>query len=221
MIEMLRPALIAGLVLTEVGLWQWRVLIASRGNRGGAVALGAVGAILQITAISQVVTNVTDPLSIAAYAIGVGAGVLLGLVAGDRLSPGRIGVTVVSEAPDLAAALWSRGWPVTAQTALGANGPVAVLTLTLSRRHEARLHRDVMLLAPDATWKAEDLRKRPTAEVPRLITPPADRRLAPLRRRSAGHASDAQLPGESGRLPAGAHVEPAEDRRDVMVRGLA
>ena len=88
MIEMLRPAVIAGLVLTEVGLWQWRVLIASRGNRGGAVALGAVGAILQITAISQVVTNVTDPLSIAAYAIGVGAGVLLGLIAGDRLSPG-------------------------------------------------------------------------------------------------------------------------------------
>ena len=88
MIDMLRPALIAGLVLTEVGLWQWRVLIASRGNRGGAVALGA-------------------------------------------------------------------------------NGPVTVLTLILNRRHEARLHRDVTLLDPHATWRAEDVRKRPSTDAPR------------------------------------------------------
>jgi hypothetical protein len=50
MYDVLRPLMIAVLVLTEVGLWQWRVLIAARGNRSGAVSLGAVGAVLQITA---------------------------------------------------------------------------------------------------------------------------------------------------------------------------
>ncbi|MGE3285766.1 MAG: DUF5698 domain-containing protein [Pseudonocardia sp.] len=166
MIDIVRPVLITALVLTEVGLWQWRVLIANRGNRGGAVALGALGAVLQITAISQVVMNVDDPLSIAAYAVGVGAGVLLGLVAGDRLTPGRLKVTVVAGDPALATELWSRGWAVTTQTALGADGPVTVLTVTIGHRDEARLHRDVARLAPDAAWSAEEVRRPPGRPVP-------------------------------------------------------
>src|SRR5690348_218483 len=97
--DILRPLLITTLVLAEVGLWQWRVLIAARGNRCVAVLLGAGGAVLQITAISQVVSTVDDPVSIAAYAVGVGGGVLLGLVAGDRLTPGSVAVTVVTATP--------------------------------------------------------------------------------------------------------------------------
>ena len=161
-----RPLLIAALVLTEVGLWQWRVLIAARGNRAGAVALGAVGAVLQITAISQVVTNVDDPLSVGAYAAGVGLGVLAGLVASDRLTPGSIGVTVVSGSAHLAEELWARGWPVTAHRGHGAAGPVTVVSVAISRRCESRLHRDVVELAPDATWTAEEQRPRPTRHTP-------------------------------------------------------
>jgi uncharacterized protein YebE (UPF0316 family) len=202
MIDILRPLLIAGLVLTEVGLWQWRVLIASRGNRGGAVALGAVGAVLQITAISQVVMNVTDPVSVGAYAVGVAAGVLLGLVAGERLTPGLIGVTVVTDARTLADALWARGWPATVQTAHGVRGPVAVLSFTIDRRHEARLHRDVAQLDPRAVWRAEDLRRRPGA-------PSAA--ASPLHAEAAGHR---------GRLAPGTHLQLGEDRRHVVVGGL-
>ena len=163
MIDILRPLLITALVVVEVGLWQWRVVIASRGSRSGPVALGALGAVLQITAISQVVMNVTDPLSVAAYATGVGAGVLLGLLAGDRLSPGSIGVTVVTDNPDLVDELWARGWPATSQPGCGENGPVTVLSVVINRRHESRLHRDVAELAPDALWSAKDQRKRPAA----------------------------------------------------------
>jgi uncharacterized protein YebE (UPF0316 family) len=162
MYDVLRPLVIAVLVLTEVGLWQWRVLIAARGNRSGAVLLGAVGAVLQITAISQVVTNLEDPLSVGAYAAGVGTGVLLGLIAGQRLTPGWIGVTVVSDTPGIAEALWARGWAVTAQPGFGENGPVTVLSVSIDGRHEARLHGDVMELAPGAAWSAEDHRKRPS-----------------------------------------------------------
>jgi uncharacterized protein YebE (UPF0316 family) len=161
-IDILRPLVISCLVLTEVGLWQWRVIIAARGNRAGAVALGAVGAVLQITAIGQVVTNATDPLSVAAYAVGVGAGVLLGLLAGDRLSTGSIAITIVSAVTDLADDLRTRGWPVTVQAGYGEEGPVDVLSLVIGRRYETRLCRDVAQLAPDALWGAVDRRKRPS-----------------------------------------------------------
>jgi uncharacterized protein YebE (UPF0316 family) len=70
----LRPLVIASLVLTEVGIWQWRMVIAHRGNRVMAMLLGVLGAVLQITAITQVVAGVHDPLSIVGYAAGVGLG---------------------------------------------------------------------------------------------------------------------------------------------------
>jgi hypothetical protein len=118
--EALRPLLIAGLVLTEVGIWQWRMVIAHRGSRATAMLLGVIGAVLQITAITQVVAGVHDPLSIAAYAGGVGFGVLFGLVAGDRLTPGAVGVTIVTSCEQLARRLWELGWPATAQPGHGA-----------------------------------------------------------------------------------------------------
>jgi uncharacterized protein YebE (UPF0316 family) len=120
--------------------------------------LGTIGAVLQITAISQVVANVHDPLSVAAYAGGVGLGVLLGLLAGDRLTPGTIGVTIATTAPGVARALWDRGWPATVQTGHGARGPLTLLSIALDRRDHARLQRDVAHIAPEASWNVGDLR---------------------------------------------------------------
>jgi uncharacterized protein YebE (UPF0316 family) len=154
----LRPLLIAGLVTTEVGLWQWRMVIAARGNRPSAMLLGAIGAILQITAIGQVVTNLSDPLSIAAYAGGVGIGVLLGLIAGDRLTPGKVSVTIATAVPGVADALWARGWPATMQSGHGEHGPISILSVAISRDDEGQLHRDVRELAPEASWRIEELR---------------------------------------------------------------
>jgi uncharacterized protein YebE (UPF0316 family) len=135
------------------------------------MVLGAVGAILQITAISQVVTNAHDPLSVAANAAGVAGGVLLGLVAGDRFSPGEVGVTVITEVPDVAAGLWARGWPATAHSGQGEQGPVSVLFLAINRRQEPRLHKDVAHLAPGARWITEELRRRPSPPLARQNLP--------------------------------------------------
>lgn len=153
----IRPLLIAALVMTEVGLWQWRMVVADRGHRATVMLLGTAGAILQITAISQVVTNLGDPLSVAAYAGGVGIGVLLGLIAGDRFTPGRIEVTIITTEPAAAAGLWSRGWPVTRQTGYGAGGPLDVLFVAITRHDERVLRGDVSSLAPDARWSSVDL----------------------------------------------------------------
>ena len=69
-----------------------------------------------------------------------------------------IGVTVVTKEPDLARSLWDRGWPVTAQSGRAENGPVTILSVPVDRRDEARLHRDVQSIAPDAVCTTRDLR---------------------------------------------------------------
>jgi uncharacterized protein YebE (UPF0316 family) len=159
--DLVRALVIAGLVVTEVGLWQWRMVVAARGGRAAAMLLGTAGAVLQITAITQVVTHVQDPLSVSAYAGGVGLGILLGLVAGDRITPGSVGVTVITGVDSVAGELWSRGWPVTVSPGHGELGPVRVLYVIVSRRDEAQLHRDVVALDPSAFWSVEDVRSRP------------------------------------------------------------
>ena len=156
--EIFRPLLIAALVVTEVAIWQWRMVIAHRGRRSGAMLLGIVGALLQITAITQVVANVHDPLSIGAYAVGVGCGVLFGLVAGERLTPGMVDVTVITSAPDLAARLWRLGWPAVAQPGHGEDGPVTFVSVAIERRDEAHLRRVVRDLDPAARWSSTELR---------------------------------------------------------------
>jgi uncharacterized protein YebE (UPF0316 family) len=153
----IRALLIAVLVMTEVGLWQWRMVVADRGRRATVMVLGATGAILQITAISQVVTNLDDPLSIAGYACGVGMGVLVGLIAGDRFTPGRIGVTVITDEPGVADGLWARGWPVTRQAGDGESGPLDVLFVMVARQQASALRADVSRLAPNALWSSVDL----------------------------------------------------------------
>ena len=162
--DALHPLLIAGLVVTEVAIWQWRMVIAHRGRRVSAMLLGIIGAVLQITAITQVVADVSDPVSIIAYATGVGFGVLFGLVAGERFTPGMISVTIITEAPHLAPDLWGQGWPVTAQSGHTENGLVTILSVPVTRRDEARLRRDVQSITPDAVWTTKDLRAPNSAD---------------------------------------------------------
>ena len=67
-----RPLLIAGLVVTEVAIWQWRMVIAHRGSRVSAMLLGIIGAVLQITAITQVIADVSLARGRAAHRPGRG-----------------------------------------------------------------------------------------------------------------------------------------------------
>jgi uncharacterized protein YebE (UPF0316 family) len=157
------PLLIIARVVTEVGLWQWRMVVAARGRRGVAMLLGTVGAALQITVISQVATNLTDPVRVGAYAVGVGIGVWLGLVAGERLVPGVVGVTITTADPDVAARLWACGWAATVQAGYDASGPVAVVSVAVDRRQAARLHEDVARWDPGARCSTEELRSRTDA----------------------------------------------------------
>jgi uncharacterized protein YebE (UPF0316 family) len=145
------------------------MVITVRGRRALAMLIGALGATLQITAISQVVTNLDDPLSIAAYSAAVGLGVALGLVAGDLLTPGTLGlvagdlltpgtlgVTITTTSPKLTQALWSHGWPATVHVGHGPDGPVEIVSVAINRRHEAALHEVVQLLDPDARRTATE-----------------------------------------------------------------
>lgn len=165
------PLLIAGLVLTEVALWQWRIILTARGSRALPSVLGMLGAVLQITAVSQVVTNIHDPLTVAAYALGVGGGVLAGVVVGDRFTSDSLAVNVITTDVALDDRLRARGWPVTTQHGRSEAGAVMMLLIVVHGRQRSALVGDLSRLAPDAFWTIEDLRTGPVTDA--LLNVPA------------------------------------------------
>ena len=162
--ETLRPLVIMALVLTEVTLWQWRVILTAQGHKRLPAALGVLGSLLQVTAIAQVVTNLNNPLTIAAYACGVGGGVVIGVVVGARLSTEAVEVNVVTTQTALGSELRRRGWPVIAYDGQGDTGAVQVLQIIVAGRHRAPLVRDLENLAPGALWTIEELRHSAEAD---------------------------------------------------------
>src|SRR5581483_5634916 len=143
------PLVIMALVLVEVALWQWRVAITMRGRIVGGVLLALVGAVLQVTAISRVVQDMGDVAKIGGYAGGVAIGVLLGCLIDRRVSAARMVVRVFAPAdPHLVPTLRAAGWPVTATSGDGHQGPVDVLYLAVDQRQTALLERELRSLAP-------------------------------------------------------------------------
>ncbi len=150
----MEPFVIMALVLFEVALWQWRVAITVRGNVLGGALLGLIGAVVQITAISRVVHDMGNVA--AGYACGVGIGVLVGCLIDRYLSASHVSVRVFApEDPDLAPTLRDRGWPVTATSGHGHEGPVEVLYLAIDQRRAATLQSELHSLAPNACWTVE------------------------------------------------------------------
>ncbi|MFI7588479.1 DUF5698 domain-containing protein [Spongisporangium articulatum] len=147
-----RPVVILLLVLTEVGLWQWRVLLTARGRRAAPALLGVLGAVLQVTAIAQVVDNLNDPLTVAAYAAGVGGGVLMGVVVAARFTTQDVRLNLVTVDATLEARLRAQGWPVIAYEGRAAAGAVSVLEVVVEARRGKQLRRAVDALAPQARW---------------------------------------------------------------------
>ncbi len=152
-ITAVQPVVIAVLVVLEVAVWQVRVALATRGQKRSAAVLGAVNAVLSVGAIGQVVTNLDPPANIAGYAIGVAAGVYLGVVgdarfAGDPVEyrlvlPGEVTEVAVNVAQDLL----TRGWFVTMQPAHSSNRPATVLTVVARANQAVQLESDLDELA--------------------------------------------------------------------------
>ena len=154
----MQSLIIMVLVLVEVALWQWRVAITVRGNSVGGALLGFVGAVVQVTAIAQVVQDVGDVVRVAAYACGVAIGVFVGCMVDQRLSARKVTVRVFAPSdPSLAPELRTRGWPLTATRGDGHTGPVEMLYVAIDQQSIARLEGDLRALAPEACWTVEHI----------------------------------------------------------------
>ena len=121
----------------DMSLDTLRLLFMMRGRKLLAGAIGALQAAVFILAVSAVLRGPLNFWTVLGYAGGFGAGVVLGMVAEERLAIGFSMVRVYSPAERGAAiahALRESGHAATEFTAQGKDGVVSVVNCAVARK---------------------------------------------------------------------------------------
>ncbi len=151
------PFLIFTARVLDVSVGTLRVMFTVSGNRWIAAGLGFIELTIWALAMGGLVSNLTNPFALVAYAGGFSAGTLVGLMIEDRLALGFRTVQVVNADPevDLAGHLRMAGYRVTELKGEGRSGPVEVILIVIRRRQLSALRALITGIAPRAFMTVE------------------------------------------------------------------
>jgi uncharacterized protein YebE (UPF0316 family) len=152
---------IALLAATTVSLWTARVALAASGRRLATAVVAAIEALTFVLVFQQIAANLDALERVVGYAIGVGAGTLIGLHANERLSSGQssVHVIVAGQRPDLRPLLHDLGWPTSAHDGCGPRGPITTMMIVVDDGRVAALLDDLRAVAPAAFITVHQLRR--------------------------------------------------------------
>lgn len=159
------PALLTalGIFMLRVGdmaLDTIRVLFVVRGKKWLAWVLGFFQALIFVVAISEVLSNLDNPLNIFGYAAGFATGNVVGMVIEGWLGIGFIQVTIISSlrGASVAEHLREAGYAVTEIPARGRNGTVEMLQMSVKRKQVADVETIALEADPEAFVTVEEVR---------------------------------------------------------------
>ena len=146
--------------ITDMSLDTLRLLFVVRGRKGISWTLGFFEAAVYIVAITRVLSNLNNPLTILGYAAGFATGNVVGMLIEERLAIGHIQLSIVSSARGvaLAQALREAGFAVTEVPARGKDGMLHLLSMSVLRKDVPHVEQIVHDVAEDAFVTSADVR---------------------------------------------------------------
>ncbi|MEN6609471.1 MAG: DUF2179 domain-containing protein [Methanoregulaceae archaeon] len=146
--------------ICDVSLGTIRVIFISKGIKYLAPLIGFFEVIIWLIAISQVMQNLTNPISYIAYGAGFACGTFIGMSIEERLSIGLslIRIIIREDARDLMDDLRRKNYGVTSIDAEGATGQVEVLLMVAKRQDLGDIVATVKIHHPSAFYTIEDVR---------------------------------------------------------------
>ncbi|SFE89075.1 DUF2179 domain-containing protein [Alteribacillus iranensis] len=138
--------------IVYVSLYTLRVIFTLKGQRYFAGGLGVIEILIYVVGLGLVLDNLDNIFNLLAYAIGFGAGVLIGMKIEEKLALGYITVNVITKEyePDIPNALRDKGYGVTNWVAYGREGERMMMEILTTRRSESDLYASVKKLDPKA-----------------------------------------------------------------------
>lgn len=162
--DLLTPAGVMLLLFTlraaDLTLAVLRVLAVVRGRPSLAWVLGFIEAVFFVLGAAGLLANLTQPLSILAYAAGFATGTALGMTLERRFLPANSLVRIYSplRGHAISAALRAAGRGATDVPGRGLGGTVDVIYTYIRRRHENRVRREIQALDAEAVMTVENVR---------------------------------------------------------------
>jgi len=158
--EMMQAALIFLLRIIDVGLATTRFMLMARGYRLAVWVMGFIGSTIFISAIRPVIQDASNWGNVLAYAGGFATGMVIGMLAEERLAKGFTLLRIVSvrRGSELAEKLRLAGFAVTEAPARGRGGSVDLLLCFVRRKLAPEVVRLVTQIDEDAFVSSEAVR---------------------------------------------------------------
>ena len=144
----------------DMSLDTLRVLYVMRGKKGFAWILGFCQAMIFITAISAVLSNLDNPINIIAYAAGFATGNVVGMAIEEKLAQGYTHLRIISSrrGSAIADSLRAEGYAATEIPARGKDGMVTVINSSVKRKKVNKVRVLIEDIDEDAFITAEEIR---------------------------------------------------------------
>jgi uncharacterized protein YebE (UPF0316 family) len=146
--------------ITDMSLDTLRMLFVMRGRKALVWTIGLFQSAVFVIAITKVLSNLNNPLTVLGYAAGFASGNLIGMIVEERLAIGHITLQIISQrhGVKLAKALRMAGYGVTEMSARGKDGTVRVLSASVLRKDLAHARHIVYETDEAAFMTSEDVR---------------------------------------------------------------
>lgn len=150
---------IFALRVSDMSLDTLRMFFVMRGRKSLAWGVGFFQALIFVVAITTVLGNLDNPLSIVSYAVGFATGNVVGMLIEERLAIGHVHLRIISPRRGSAIAnrLREEGYAVTEIPARGKDGMVTILNCSVFRRNVIQVDRIIQEVDEEAFVTAEEV----------------------------------------------------------------
>lgn len=144
----------------DVTLDTLRIIYVSRGLKFLAAQIGFFEVLIWLLAISQIISNLTNPFLYIAYAGGFAMGNYIGISIEEKMAIGTVVIRVITQkdATKLIEVLKTEGYGVTYVDAQGALGPVKIIFTIVKRKDVFFVLKIIKQFNPLAFFTIEDIR---------------------------------------------------------------
>lgn len=134
-------AFLFALRIIDITLYTMRLLMVSRGRKGPAALFAFCQAIIFVTTIRAVLTNLDDPYIIFGYVAGFATGLVVGMSLESRLAIGYTHIRIYSQGrgSQICEKLRGEGFGVTEVAGRGKDGMVTLLNCNVLRRDAGKV----------------------------------------------------------------------------------
>ncbi|MEX2424652.1 MAG: DUF5698 domain-containing protein [Acidimicrobiia bacterium] len=184
LLEMLATA---GLAVSGVTLWTFRIAVTARGSRALGAVLAATEALLAVVAFSKLMGSFDSLHLVISYGAGVAAGTMFGLALDARLNPQLARLGIFDPTGEAIGAVARSGHFFTVSDGVGSQGHVSVASLVISEPRIQEVLDAVRAAGTDAFWTVSPIRRASVGRAGGVSQDEADSSLAPQRTQAAAH----------------------------------